>query len=67
MANDNVHDIIIVGGGPAGCTVGPYAARTHRKTFLLERMGSQNADAVQMLLDGMMEEVHFAGGWRGVF
>ena len=29
-------DILIVGGGPAGCTAGIYAARAGRKTIILE-------------------------------
>jgi thioredoxin reductase (NADPH) len=40
MANknipDHVHDLIIVGGGPAGFTAGLYGARAGLKTLLLE-------------------------------
>jgi thioredoxin reductase (NADPH) len=32
------HDIIIVGGGPAGLTAGIYAGRARLKTLLLERL-----------------------------
>jgi thioredoxin reductase (NADPH) len=31
------HDIVIVGGGPAGLAAGLYAARARRKTVLLEK------------------------------
>lgn len=32
------HDIIIIGGGPAGLTAGIYASRARLRTLLLERM-----------------------------
>ena len=35
---DNVYDIIIAGGGPAGITAALYAARAGKKVLLLERM-----------------------------
>lgn len=35
----NIYDIIIIGGGPAGLTAGIYAARDGLKALLLERMG----------------------------
>ncbi len=34
------HEIIIVGGGPAGLTAGIYAARARRRTVLLEKHGT---------------------------
>ena len=33
----DTHDIVIVGGGPAGLTAGIYAARSRMKTLLLEK------------------------------
>ena len=35
--NENVYDIAIVGGGPAGLTAGLYAKRAAMSTILLER------------------------------
>ena len=34
------HEIIIIGGGPAGLTAGIYAARARRRTVLLEKHGA---------------------------
>ena len=36
---DNIYDIIIIGGGPAGLTAGLYASRASMKTLLIEKMG----------------------------
>ena len=36
--NNNLYDIIIIGGGPAGLTAGLYASRARLLTLLLERM-----------------------------
>ena len=36
---DNIYDIIIIGGGPAGLTAGLYASRARMKTLLIEKMG----------------------------
>jgi thioredoxin reductase (NADPH) len=38
MSENNLYDLIIIGGGPAGLTAGIYAARAKLKTILLERM-----------------------------
>ena len=35
----DVHDIVIIGGGPAGLTAGLYAARARMSAVLVERMG----------------------------
>ncbi len=37
MANNEIYDVIIVGGGPAGLTAGMYAMRAALKTVLIER------------------------------
>ena len=37
MAEDRIHDLIIVGGGPAGLSAAIYAARSRLKTVVLER------------------------------
>ena len=44
---DSCHDIVIIGGGPAGLTAGLYASRARMKAVLLERMicGGQAAIA----------------------
>ncbi len=34
----DIHDIIIIGGGPAGLTAGIYSARARMNTLLLEKM-----------------------------
>ena len=39
MTDNKIHDMIIIGGGPAGLTVGLYAARARLDAVLLERMG----------------------------
>jgi thioredoxin reductase (NADPH) len=36
--NNNLYDIIIIGGGPAGLTAGLYASRARLSTLLLERI-----------------------------
>ncbi len=37
MANDPIHELIIVGGGPGGLTAGLYAARARIDTVLVEK------------------------------
>lgn len=37
MANDELYDVIILGGGPAGLTAGIYAMRAALKTVLIEK------------------------------
>ncbi len=51
MATEDIYDIIIVGGGPAGITAGIYAMRAAMKTVLIEKGigGGQvvNTDSVE--------------------
>ncbi|MEM5788502.1 MAG: thioredoxin-disulfide reductase [Syntrophobacteraceae bacterium] len=39
MTDNKIHDIVIIGGGPAGLTAGLYAARARLDALLLEQMG----------------------------
>jgi len=39
MAEDELYDVIIIGGGPAGLAAGLYAARDRYKTLILEKNG----------------------------
>ena len=44
-----MHDLIIVGGGPAGCAAGVYAARKLLKTYLItETFGGQSIDSADV-------------------
>lgn len=54
-----MHDLIIIGGGPAGLTAALYAGRMRLKTLLLEKMGLGG----QILLTPILENFPgFAGG-----
>jgi len=46
-----VHDIIIIGGGPAGLTAGLYAGRAKLKTLLIEQMVAGGQAATTDLLE----------------
>ncbi|MDO5018010.1 MAG: thioredoxin-disulfide reductase [Lagierella massiliensis] len=48
---DNIYDIIIIGGGPAGLTCGLYSSRAKLKTLVIEK-GSMGG---QMFLTGSVE------------
>jgi thioredoxin reductase (NADPH) len=39
MAENKIHDVIIIGGGPAGLAAGLYAARARLDVVLFEQMG----------------------------
>ncbi len=46
-----MHDIIIIGGGPAGLTAGLYAGRAKLKTLLIEQMVAGGQAATTDLLE----------------
>ncbi|MGA8281754.1 MAG: FAD-dependent oxidoreductase, partial [Desulfobacterales bacterium] len=37
MSEENVYDLIIIGGGPGGMSAGIYAMRAALKTILIEK------------------------------
>ncbi len=39
MVNNDIYDIIIIGGGPAGLTAGMYACRGEMRALLIEKAG----------------------------
>ncbi|NVM26136.1 MAG: thioredoxin-disulfide reductase [Desulfobacterales bacterium] len=39
VSKEDVHDVIIIGGGPAGLTAGMYTARARLSTVLIEKLG----------------------------
>ncbi|MCL5102805.1 MAG: FAD-dependent oxidoreductase [Armatimonadetes bacterium] len=50
----NFHDIIIIGGGMAGCAAAASAARSGRKTLLIERFGYLGGWATAGLVNPFM-------------
>ena len=54
--NDATHDVIIVGGGPAGLTAGIYTSREGLDTLLLEKM----------LCGGLVASTGWIENWPGV-
>ena len=46
MTMQNIYDVAIIGGGPAGCTAALYAARAGLRAVQLDRLagGGQMAD-----------------------
>ena len=57
-----IHDLIILGGGPAGLTAGLYATRARMKVLLIEKVVAGG----QMQLSGCIENYPgFPGGISG--
>jgi thioredoxin reductase (NADPH) len=57
---DQVHDIVIIGGGPAGLTAGLYASRASLKTLLVEGASSVSQITVTDIIEnypGMPEGI----------
>jgi len=51
---DNIYDVIVVGGGPAGLTCGLYASRSNLKTLIIEKEG-----------EGSLQKAHFVDNYPG--
>ncbi len=57
---DNVYDIVIIGGGPAGLTAGIYASRASLRTMLIEGASSISQITVTDIIEnypGMPEGI----------
>jgi thioredoxin reductase (NADPH) len=39
LSKEEIHDVIIIGGGPAGLTAGIYTSRARNLTLLIEKLG----------------------------
>lgn len=49
MDTENIYDLVIIGGGPAGAAAGVYAARKHIKTALIaESFGGQSIESEEI-------------------
>ncbi|MBN2654852.1 MAG: FAD-dependent oxidoreductase [Nitrospirae bacterium] len=51
MGSDNLYDIIIIGGGPAGLSAAQYASRSKLKTLVLDKSSTAGAMAYATLLE----------------
>ena len=50
---EKIHDIIIIGGGPAGYTAALYAARAGLSTLVLEKLSAGGQMALTELIDNI--------------
>ena len=48
---NEIYDVVIVGGGPAGLTAGIYAARANLKTVILDKSKTAGALAYASLIE----------------
>ncbi len=62
VSKQDVHDVIIIGGGPAGLTAAIYAARARLSTLLIEKLGTGGQAA---LTDRVENYPGFIGGVSG--
>ncbi|GAH57773.1 unnamed protein product [marine sediment metagenome] len=51
MVNNNLFDVVIVGGGPAGLTAGIYTSRARLKTLLIESINIPSQSAMTDLIE----------------
>jgi thioredoxin reductase (NADPH) len=43
MTEEEIYDVIIIGGGPAGCSAAQYSARANLKTIILDKSSTAGA------------------------
>jgi thioredoxin reductase (NADPH) len=62
LPKENVYDVIIVGGGPAGLTAGIYTARARLSTVLIEKLGIGGQASITDMVENYPG---FSGGISG--